>query len=102
MKKILEKFGYQGTLIGKVSIDNIEGVIINPIIERMFPDNKTSVFAHRTWPLRLDTRILSESEKLQEYVTELVRDIHWSFGYKDVSRQITMKYLFEKGYLKES
>lgn len=103
MRKILEKFGYQGALIGKVSIENIEGVIINPIIERMFPgDTKSSVFAHRAWPLILDTRILSETEKLREFVTELVRDIHWTFGYKDVSRQISAKYLVDKGYLRET
>ena len=101
MRKILQKMGYQGSVTGNISIENIEGVFVNPIIERMFrSENKRSIFKYQEWQLDLDTLILNDEERLLDFVTELVRDIHWSFGYKDVQQNITKKYLVEKGYLK--
>ncbi len=101
MRKILGKMGYQGSVTGAISIDNIEGVTINPIIERMWPgETRESIFKTLFWQLDLDTRILNDKEQLLDYVTELVRDIHWSFGYKDLQKTITKKYLVDKDYLK--
>lgn len=98
-KNVLEKIGYQGTLIGSISVEGVRGHQVYPIIESMFRDeNNHSVFALKEWSIKIDTRTLSDENKLREYVVDLCRDIHWSFGYKDLQKSITVKYLIEKGY----
>lgn len=103
MKKIIEKFGYRGSIIGEISVENIEGVIISPITGTMWlGEEKTSAFNRRSWQIILDTQILFDEDKLKSYVTEITRDIHWSFGYKDIQKKITTDYLVKEGYLKEN
>lgn len=102
MKKILQKFGYQGSIIGEISLEDIEGIKINPVIQNMFPETKKSVFNQRNWQLKLDTQILFDNEKLCNYITEITRDVHWSFGYNDIQKKITVEYLASKGYFSEN
>ena len=100
-KNILTKFGYQGSLIGQISIQGIQGHKVYSIIERMFGDTNTSVFDHRSWPLEIDTQILNDDDKLKGYIADISRDIHWSFGYKDLQKSINVGVLTKKGYFKE-
>jgi hypothetical protein len=101
-RKVCRQFEYQGSIIGEISIDKIKDVLILPIPRSMWPgEEKKSMFDKMSWKLSLDTNLLSDSDKLKEFVTEVVRDIHWSFGYKDLQRSIKSEDLVQKGYLRE-
>ena len=40
---------------------------------------------------------LSNESDLKEYVAEKTRDIHWSFGFKDLQKGISVERLNERG-----
>lgn len=100
-KNILTKFGYQGSLIGELKILGILGHKVYPIIESMFGGINTSVFEYKSWSINIDTRMLYDDQKLKDYVTDASRDIHWSFGYKDIQKNINVEVLTEKRYFQE-
>ena len=100
--KIYERLGYRGSIIGSMQVVGVRGLQIYPVIETMFPDNNKSIFDVQSWDIDTDTRILADDVKLKEFITELSRDIHWSFGYKDLQKKITVDVLEKKGYTTES
>lgn len=97
-KNILEKLGYQGTLLGEIKLEGIENVTVFPMGNMWEFENGFSVFEERLWPIKLDTRKLSNEVALREYVVDVVRDVHWTFGFKELQRGITVERLDKDGY----
>lgn len=100
-KNILESLGYQGSLIGQMEVQGLQGHRVHSIVPSMFGDVNTSVFEHRSWPINLDTRVLANESELREYVVDVSRDVHWSFGYKDLQKHINVKLLEDKRYFQD-
>ncbi|MEK7136560.1 MAG: ATP-binding protein [Patescibacteria group bacterium] len=100
-KNILKRFGYQGSLLGEIEVKGLLGHKVFPIIESMFGEVNNSVFDCRSWPIDINTSQLSNEKELRKYVSDISRDIHWSFGYKDLQKHISVKYLEDKKYFCE-
>jgi hypothetical protein len=100
-KNIFEKLGYQGSLVGYIEVQGLQGYKVHAIVQSMFGDVNISVFDHRSWPINLNTRILANEQELKEFVVDISRDIHWSFGYKDLQKSINVAYLEQKNYFSE-
>ncbi|GEM_PF-6859553 len=83
-----------------MSVKGLNDVIINPIVGRITSSNgRISIFPNHSWDIKIDTQILANEDKIKEYVTEITKLVHWSFGYKDFQNQLSKDYLSEKGYL---
>ncbi len=95
--KMYEKLGFSGSILGTMEINGMENVYIDPAIRTMWPEPRTSVFAQRSWDIAIDTMTLSNESDLKEYVAEKTRDIHWSFGFKDLQKGISVERLNERG-----
>lgn len=99
-KEVWEKIGYQGTLVGTMSIKGLSGAIVEPIVGNFISHSgRQSVFQEHSWSLKIDTQTLADEGKIRDYVTEITKDVHWSFGYNNYQGQITKEYLTQKGYL---
>jgi len=97
-KNILQKLGYQGSLIGRISVNGIRECIVHPIIQSFFKETRKSVFDSLSWEINTDTRVINDEETLRDYVVQMSRDIHWSFGYKDLQKQISADHLSKNGH----
>ncbi len=99
-KNILERMGYQGSVIGQMTVTGLLGANVNPIVRSMFPgENSSSAFDNYSWDIETDTNILADEEKIREYVADITKDIHWSFDHKDIVPRITKEYLVTEKYI---
>lgn len=100
-RNILNELGYQGSLVGEMTVTGLKGVNVISALRSMFRDEESpSVFDDRSWPIGIDTRIIADESELRKYVVEFARDIHWSFGYKDLQKGITVERLEKENYFR--
>lgn len=98
-RNILKELGYQGSVVGEMKVTGIKGTNVISIVRSIFMDEKNlSVFDEYSWTISTDTKTISNENELRKFVVEFVRDIHWSFGYKEIQKSITVERLEKDGY----
>jgi hypothetical protein len=104
--KFFQMFGYQGGLKGFLSLENIDGAIIFPIVPNgfhfdpfYFEDMQEPILSKYEWDLDLDTTLLNDPIIRQEYFIEKIREIYWSLGYENVKQEVIEKFLEQYGWL---
>lgn len=86
-----DHIGYQGTILGCVRLNNIEDVIIEPIIPagwRNYSDRNSSLLSNYEWDIDIETSRLREIKSLKTYFIELVNAICISFNYAPPKDQL--------------
>lgn len=99
-KSFYEKFGYQGNLEGFISLKNMTDVFVvklKPSRRLFFDGDNKSFIGEYYWKIKLDTDTLQSSEKLKSYLFSLIREMHWCFGYEDISDLVIEDFLEESG-----
>lgn len=86
-------FGYQGTLVGKLSLENANGLEAIEFMNSTFRNIKTVLLSYYSWDFNTDTNVLFDTDKLLELVVELARRIYWDIGFKDFDEE-TLKASF--------
>jgi len=104
-KNFYSLFGYQGTLIGLISLEGIKDVTVWRLnaqsrMETRW-DIKKGLQENYEWKLDLDTSLLNDPQALQEYFKNLEREIYWTLGYEDENEGILNNFLKENGWLVE-
>ena len=97
-------FGYQGSLIGKLALADVEGVTARPIVPtgRMYlGDPRRCLKPEYEWDLELDTSALNNDKNFQSFWTEKVKEVYWSLGYEAVSDDLLKAFLKQEGWLAE-
>lgn len=99
-KALYEKFGYQGTLDGHISLNGMKDVytaVLKPSGWDFYGEDKKSLFNDYQWDLLLDTSILKDQEHFKVYCYSLIKEIYWSLGYDDVNEKIIDTFLEQNG-----
>ncbi|MFA6501317.1 MAG: RNA-binding domain-containing protein [Parachlamydiales bacterium] len=96
--------GYQGGVVGKVSLKGGRGSIVQPIVPHGYSYNgskKRSFLDIYNWDINLDTALLANKKLLQDYYIEKVKELCWSLGYKPDGDEIYKTQLKDNGWLVE-
>jgi len=100
-RNILSKLGYQGSIDGEMKLELPKGTKVVPCFDNALRDNDVkSISSKYSWKIKIDTKILNNEEELKEFVTHFVRNIYWTFGYKEMQKGITASKLENAGYIK--
>lgn len=89
-------FGYQGGVKGFITLDSAEGSFIKPILtgRETFPDDeKVGLLPHYKYSLDLDTALLNDNKRFQEYFIKLISELFWTFGYEHPHPDTVKAYL---------
>jgi hypothetical protein len=103
-------FGYQGGLKGFLRLENIDDVIVYPIVPEghrldwfFFENHHGPILSKYEWDLELDTALLHDPLSRQKFYQEKIKEIYWSLGYEKVQDGIIEKFLEQNRWLiKES
>lgn len=77
---VLNRLGYQGTLVGEMTVDGLEGVNVVPAVSSShLISSRVSIFNSKSWPIEISTTVLSDEKALRKWVVEISKDIHWTF-----------------------
>lgn len=86
-KNFYQKIEYQGEVIGEVTVKNAKGLEIDPIVlsgRYIFPGgSRIGLLPIYNWDIKINTSDLNEAIKLKEYFIKKLKEIYWSFGYKE-------------------
>ena len=96
--------GYQGGVIGRVSLKGSRKAIVQPIVPSRytyFGDTKRSFLDAYDWEIDIDTALLENKLALQQYLIEKVKEFYWSLGYKPDKEEVYTAFLKDKGWLVE-
>lgn len=93
--------GYQGGLVGSLSVEGTEGVLLNPETTRslflMHVD--TGLMPRYEIPLELDTSTINDNKSFQEFFIRKVKELYWAVGYGDIQESIIRNLLQEHKWL---
>lgn len=99
-------FGYQGGLKGFLRLENIEGVIVYPVVPQGYrfdpwfiEDRKGPILSKYEWDLELDTALLHDPMSRQVFFIDKMKEIYWSLGYENVQEGILEKFLEQNRWL---
>lgn len=96
--------GYQGGVIGKVSLRGSRKSIVQPIVPSRYNywgDTKRSFLDAYDWEIDLDTALLENGLARQQYFIEKVKEFYWSLGYKPDNDDLYKAFLKDRGWLVE-
>ncbi len=99
-KSFYEKFDYQGSLEGFISLEGMKDVFIaklKPSNRVFFDGDNKSFIENYYWKIDIDTDTLQSSERLKSYLFTLIREVYWHFGYEEISDPVMEDYLKESG-----
>lgn len=105
--KIAKKFysiaEFEGSLVGNISLDNVEEVITHSILPSRYQwaSKKICLLPKYEWKIEIDTKILNDDKETQKYFLEKVKEIYWSLGHELAKDQLYEDYLKEQGWLVE-
>ena len=94
---------FTGVIIGKISVCGVEGIEMNQEMGAGhfgFNSNIKGLQDSYYYDFELDTNILFNEFKFQNYFIEMVQKIYWSFGYR-ISDGWVKSYLKMQGWLIE-
>jgi hypothetical protein len=93
--------GYQGGLVGNLSIEGTEGISLNPeMTQSFFPMHHIDgLLPKYTIPLELDTSEITSDRLLQEFFIQKVKELYWSVGYGDINENMIKELLRGHGWL---
>jgi hypothetical protein len=105
-EKFYKLFGYQGNLVGAAILENLSTftellpiTIQGSLSSHHSLIKRTGLLSEYKWNLELDTAILSNPSKLQEYFIEVVKDIYWQLGFGDVNESVVKSFLNDNKWL---
>lgn len=97
---------YQGSLIGSVKLENIDGAKLIRIVPNGWRggafwdhEKEVPVMNEYEWPLDVSTSTIQDRATLQSYFFNFVREMYWSLGYEDVSEDLLKAFLKDVGLL---
>jgi hypothetical protein len=96
--------GYQGGVVGKVSLRGSRKSIVQPIVPNRYTyygDTKRSFLDAYDWDIDLDTALLENGLARQQYFIEKVKEFYWSLGYKPDKEEVYKAFLKDRGWLTE-
>lgn len=104
-KNYYNLFGYQGGLVGYLSIENVEQVKVHTLIPRgwnnLFGETIGCLLPKYRWEFELDTSLLNDDKAFQEYFIDKIKEIYWHLGYGAAKDELYKDYLKEQGWLIE-
>ena len=78
--KYYRLIGYQGQLVGQISLNGVEDVLINPILPNGYvphlSSTKKCLMDKYTWELDTETMVLNDAVQLRQFFIERVNDIY--------------------------
>lgn len=82
--------GYQGGLVGSLSVEGTEGISLNPEMSRssFLIHEVTGLMPRYEIPLELDTSIINDNKSLQEFFVQKVKEFYWTVGYGDIQEKL--------------
>ncbi len=95
-------FEYQGGIKGSLSLKSTEDIYIKPVLtgRETFPDDdKMGLLQHYYYPLELDTSILNDKKRFQDYFINLINEIFWIFGFEHPHPDTVKAYLESHNWL---
>ncbi len=99
-------FGYQGGLKGFLRLENMDGVIVYPVVPQgyhldpwFFDDRQGPILSRYEWDLELDTTLLHDPMSRQVFYLEKLQEIYWSLGYENVQEGSIEKFLEQNRWL---
>jgi len=94
------KVGYQGSLFGSLKIKGVQGNTLFPIVPdgwRNWDDFNKALLNEYRWVLDLDTSVLTNQSRFTEFITDRIREIYWSVGYKKINEKLLADFLKQSG-----
>jgi hypothetical protein len=83
--KYYEYVGYQGRVIGSLSINGVEDVTVNQIVPSGYNDiifnKRKCLLDSYKWALNTETTVLENSQALREYFIQLMNEIYVGLNY---------------------
>jgi len=98
-RKLYSHVGYFGELSGKFHVADVKNINVVPI--RLpgglyWDDFRQCLLDEYPWELaKFNTEILADNEKLSKYLSNKLKEVYWSLGYRDLKDDFIEKY-FEK------
>ncbi|MFA7327939.1 MAG: ATP-binding protein [Candidatus Ratteibacteria bacterium] len=96
--------GYQGELSGSLLLKDVQGITLKPIIPNGYysgSEPRNGLLSTYSWKLELNTTLLNDGKRLQDYYIEKLKEICWSFGYRHDSEneKLFLSFLKDLGQL---
>lgn len=102
--KFYKLCGYQGGVIGKISLKGCRNSVVRPIVPNRynyFGSTKRSFLDSYDWGVEVDTALLVNKTALQQYFLEKIKELYWSLGYKPDKDDVYLAFLKDHGWLVE-
>lgn len=95
--------GYQGGLIGTLSVDGVEGIPLDQTLGRsMFPsDTIPGLMPRYDIPLELDTSMLNDNQLFQDFFIKKAKEFLWSVGCGSISENSVKGMLISRNWFIE-
>lgn len=96
--------GFSGSVVARVSVDNVRGIRVKPEIGSGFfsyYENNEGLLNSYLINFDLDTNILFDKMKLQNFFINAMKEIYWSFGYDYINETTIKAYLKANNWLVE-
>ncbi|NMC58868.1 MAG: hypothetical protein GYA51_05710, partial [Candidatus Methanofastidiosa archaeon] len=84
IRNFYEFIGYQGTVIGSLNINDVEDVMVIPIIPRGwsdYGDRNSCLLSRYDWEIDLETSIINDDQMLKNFVVSFLNQMYISFNY---------------------
>jgi len=91
-----QMFGYQGVVKVNLTLDGVVDVYLSEIKPdgfHFFGDDHEGLLQNYSWELDLETRELNDQEKFKQQFYQIIRNIYWNLGFKELSQLILDKFL---------
>lgn len=91
-----QSFGYQGAVRMSLTLTGLKDVFLSEIRPDGFlfwDDEKEGLMHNYDWSFDFDTRDLNDSDRFKSFFYEVMREIYWYLGFKELPQNILEKFL---------
>lgn len=93
-------FGYQGGIVGSVTLRNAADVDVHPIIPDGMSvhtffhlDKELSLLPNYQWLINVDTSTLNNKEPFEDFFVNFLRDVYWDLGIEQYNEEYVKLFL---------
>jgi len=98
-----KRFGYQGVLIGKLSLTGIEGVRIEQIQPHgwngFWDDMNEGMLKSYSWPFEIETFELFDKDLCNKFIADMIKEMYWSLGMTHPTEELLQAFYKQVGWI---